>query len=226
MPPSFAHNKVVKFMPSPQVEAAKPRDPSDVGKIFLEALSAHIFGELHEETPHQQAQTLSYALRKAFQFSTNSIHELPLQLGQDHNRAKAYLETAIAAWSDRDDMYALFRQLDLEAADCTVFIEHVSKTIVIDDLAIWLCTEFGHIRTKRQALHCRRYLAANLTKQILGDTDRPRTSTTLSPEDLQARLNEWSNPVVPVKESLHYQQVILPVFKRIREIFKTETTPV
>lgn len=223
---SNIQNTVLDFVSMRQMENTNQTDPTKINETFLEALSVHFLRISDNAAGQQHAQRLSYALRKAFRFSAEALPELPLQLGQDHKKAKAYFETAIATWAATKDMYTLYSMLKLPSNHCAVFIDNLSAIIPIDELAIWLCDEFGHLRTKRQALHCRRYLAAKITNQILSETGRPRANRTLHPDVLQNQLNTWSNPMVSMKESLHYQQVILPIFNRIKEISETKTAPI
>ena len=159
----------------------------------------------------KQLSDISYRLRCAFSFAHEALPQLPLQLGQDYHKASDYVQQAINAWLGSDELTSLFAYLRLDDATEVGIRNLLINSVNIQPMATWLCNEFGEIRTSRQALHSRRYVAIKLTHDAMSAIASAVKETEETREQRQAQLDIWTDLECPIQNSLHYRTVIAPI---------------
>lgn len=200
----------VEFMMGTRT-AANPILRSNAAEAVVSAINERLFESA--DTLYQRAQLsdVSYRLRRAFSFEAEALPQLPLQLGQDYQKASEYIQQAINAWLESQELSALFGYLHLDDPTEAGIRNLLLNSIQIQTLASWLCNEFGEIRTSRQAMHARRYVAVKLTSEATSAINAAVKENEESPAQRQAQLDIWTDLECPIQNSLHYRTVIAPL---------------
>ncbi|MEO1552787.1 MAG: hypothetical protein AAFR82_02550 [Pseudomonadota bacterium] len=184
---------------------------TNAAEALVSAINERLFESsdaLHQRT---RLSDVSYRLRCAFSFAPEDLPQLPLQLGQDYHKASDYVQQAINAWLESDELTNLFAYLCLDDATETGIRNLLINSVNIQPLATWLCNEFGEIRTSRQALHSRRYVAVRLTRDAMASIVDAAKDMDETREQRQAQLDIWTDLECPIQNSLHYRTVIAPI---------------
>ena len=184
---------------------------SNAAESFVSAINKRLFES--DETLSQRAQLsdVSARLRLAFSFEPDALPQLPLQLGQDHHKANKYLEEAIEAWRNSQCLADLFEYLRLDETTISGVQSLLSDCIRVQTLSAWICNEFGEIRTSRQALHARRYVAIKMTQEAISVINGKAHESEDTPAKRQAQLDIWTDLECPLQYSLHHRTVIAPI---------------
>jgi len=190
---------------------ANPILRSNAAEAVVSAINERLFESadpLHQRT---QLSDISYRLRCAFSFRPEALPQLPLQLGQDYHKASEYVQEAINAWLDSPELNAFFGYLHLDDPTEAGIRNLLVGSIQIQSLASWLCNEFGELRTSRQALHARRYVAVKLTSEATALIREATNENEETRAQRQAQLDIWTDLECPIQNSLHYRTVIAPL---------------
>ncbi len=161
---------------------------------------------------------MSFWLRQAFSVRPTDLTPIPLQLGADFNVARDFMATQADRWAASDSFSELFDAAKLAEPQAKAITGFLPSLLPLDHGALWLAREFGEIGAQREADHCRRYVAAWMTRAILGEAGQPAPIGRQSADNLQTRLDGWANPVTGVESSLHFERVIQPMLRRLAEI--------
>lgn len=216
-----SHFKVVGGAHSnltPEVNAPAKTDMNEASTQLVSLIKAAAKSDDDPSGAGQKARHISYLLRTAFSFSTQDMTSIPLHLRHDHAAAKRYIKSQIRNWVKSQNMEQLFQDIGLQKNYAAAFRNYMPSLFDMDEAATWLCAEFGHLNTERQARHCRRYLATKLTSYVRGDLSQERHNTKLDADTLQAQLSDWTNPCIDIEKTLHFQKVIIPICNRIEAI--------
>ncbi|MEM9570665.1 MAG: hypothetical protein AAF996_04310 [Pseudomonadota bacterium] len=184
---------------------------SNAAEAVVSAINERLFESSDTLYQRTQLSDVSYRLRQAFSFEPEMLPQLPLQLGQNYHKASEYLEDAIQAWLEGETLADLFAYLRLDENTAMGVQELLVGSVHVQALSAWLCNEFGELRTSRQALHARRYVAVKLTREAMSAIRDAVTETEESPAQRQAQLDIWTDLDCPIQNSLHYRTVIAPV---------------
>ena len=231
---ALAHEAIEKATPSsaddPQsaaqslIEAARPRvDASEqehrgAFMTFCEHISDFCSRDETIAERRLAAIQASEMLRESFSLRAGDLDPLPMQLGNNHEAAATYLAQQMSRWAERPVLSVSLDKLGVSPADQAVIIAAIQTIAPIDDMALWMTTEFGGIETSREALHCRRYIATKLSQAILGEDGAGRRRLDASPAALQSLLDAWVLPTTDVEQSLHYEIVVAPMINRFADI--------
>ena len=184
---------------------------SNAAEALVSAINERLFESndaLHQRT---QLSDVSYRLRCAFSFAPEALPQLPLQLGQDYHKASDYVQQAVNAWLESEELTNLFAYLQLDDATEVGIRNLLINSVNVQPIATWLCNEFGEIRTSRQAQHSRRYVAVKLTRDAMTTIANAVKETEETREQRQAQLDIWTDLECPIQNSLHYRTVIAPI---------------
>ena len=157
-----------------------------------------------------RAVDASEALRNAFSLRPESLDEVPKQLDGNHLAAADYLYDQFDLWSASPEFQALFTLLNLDDAVRENVARAIMEKVNVEELAVWVCDEFGDLTATRRAIHSRRYIATRLSREIVDLTTLQSETSGVDVEKFQSRLDEWSNPAGSLESSLHYTMVIEP----------------
>jgi hypothetical protein len=190
----------------------------------LNALSGGVTGFIYapNNAPdrRQAAVQMSFLLRRAFSVSADQLEDLPMQLGADFDAARVYMMHQAQIWAAGPELRQLFHAAGLSDIHAHAIQAFLPTILPFDQAAMWLCREFGDLRAEREAAHCRRYVATWLTRALLDDTGRAQPVGRLDASTLQARIDDWSNPIGRVENTLHFERIVQPILKRIAELAK------
>lgn len=200
----------VEFMMGTRT-AASPVLRSNAAEAVVSAINERLFESSDALYQRAQLSDISYRLRRAFSFEPSALPQLPLQLGQDYQKASDYIQKAINAWLNSNELNALFAYLHLDDATEASIRNLLVSSVQIQSIATWVCNEFGEIRTSRQALHARRYVAVKLTSEATSIIREAMKNVDESPAQRQAQLDIWTDLECPIQNSLHYRTVIAPI---------------
>jgi hypothetical protein len=184
---------------------------SNAAEAVVSAINERLFESSDTLYQRTQLSDVSYRLRQAFSFEPEMLPQLPLQLGQDYHKASEYLEDAIQSWLESDNLADLFTYLRLDEGTSEGAQELLAGSVQVQALASWLCNEFGEIRTSRQALHARRYVAVKLTREAMASIREVESELEDTRAQRQAQLDVWTDLECPIQNSLHYRTVIAPI---------------
>lgn len=200
----------VEFMMSKRL-AGNAMFRSNAAEAVVSAINERLFESSDTLYQRTQLSDVSYRLRQAFSFEPEMLPQLPLQLGQDYHKASEYLEDAIQSWLESQTLADLFTYLRLDEGTAAGVQELLAGSVQVQALASWLCSEFGEIRTSRQALHARRYVAVKLTREAMASIRDVESDLEDSRAQRQAQLDIWTDLECPIQNSLHYRTVIAPI---------------
>lgn len=200
----------VEFMMGPR-SVGNPILRSNAAEALVSAINERLFESSDALHQRKQLSDISYRLRCAFSFAHDALPQLPLQLGQDYHKASDYVQQAINAWLGSNELTSLFAYLRLDDATEAGIRNLLINSVNIQPMATWLCNEFGEIRTSRQALHSRRYVAIKLTHDAMSAIASAVKETEETREQRQAQLDIWTDLECPIQNSLHYRTVIAPI---------------
>ncbi len=198
--------------------APSPESPARAFNALAGGVTAYIYGQPDLLARRNATILMSYVLRRGFSVRPEVLSPLPLQLDADFEAARTFLARQAYLWSKCDDLNELFTACKLADDQAAAIRAFLPSLVPIDTGAIWMAREFGHIRAEREALHARRYLAAWMSRAIIGETGQAPALGRLAPDVMQTRLNAWSDPVSPLETSLHFERVIQPYLRRIAEL--------
>lgn len=184
---------------------------SNAAEALVSAINERLFESNDALHQRKQLSDVSYRLRRAFSFASEALPQLPLQLGQDHHKASDYVQQAVNAWLESDELVTLFAYLRLDDATEAGIRNLLINSVNVQPIATWLCNEFGEIRTSRQALHARRYVAIKLTRDAMSAIANTVKDVEETREQRQAQLDIWTDLECPIQNSLHYRTVIAPL---------------
>lgn len=184
---------------------------SNPAEAVVSAINERLFESADTLQQRAQLNDISFRLRTAFSFDPETLPQLPIQLGNDYHKASAYVEQAVKAWLESQELSDLFGYLRLDDATEAGIRNLLLSSIQIQAVASWLCGEFGSIRTSRQALHARRYIAVKLTSDATSAISAAAGETEESRAKRQAQLDIWTDLECPIQNSLHYRTVIAPL---------------
>ncbi|MEM7327712.1 MAG: hypothetical protein AAF437_03165 [Pseudomonadota bacterium] len=200
----------VEFMMGTRI-AGNPMLRSNAAEAFVSAINERLFESHDALYQRKQLSEVSHRLRRGFSFEAEALPQLPLQLGQDYHKASDYIQQAINAWLESEELAALFADLHLDDATEAGIRNLLTNSIQVQPLAAWMCNEFGEIRTSRQAMHARRYVAVKLTRDAMVGVSQLAKDGEETREQRQAQLDIWTDLECPIQNSLHYRTVIAPI---------------
>jgi hypothetical protein len=198
--------------------APASESPARAFNALAGGVTAYIYGQPDLIARRNATILMSYVLRRGFSVRPDVLSPLPLQIDADFEAARTFLARQAYLWSKSEDLNELFDACKLADEQAAAIRAFLPSLIPLDTGAIWLAREFGHIRAEREAEHARRYLAAWMTRAIIGETGAPTPIGRLPADAMQTRLNAWSDPVSPLETSLHFERVIKPFLSRIAEL--------
>lgn len=162
--------------------------------------------------------TISESLREAFSLRTEDLDAVPRSLGSDHGSASTYVGDQLKHWAAHSSLNSLFDLVNLAPYHREEVLKSIQALVPVDEVGIWLTQEFGEIGANREALHCRRYVATRLSKEIFDLSEVRIASVSDDHLVLQEQLDIWARPTANLEDSLHYQVVVSPMVTRLRQI--------
>lgn len=191
--------------------AAKTILQSNPVEAIVSAINERLFES--NDALHQQAQLrdISFHMRQAFSFDPLALPQLPIQLGYDYNKASDYVQRAVRTWLESNDLAAFFAHLGIDDATAAGVRNLLWTSVHVQPVANWLCTEFGGIRTTRQAQSARRFVAIKLTNEAIDLPAKEAEPAGDVRAARQAQLDVWTDLQCPAQNSLHYRTVIAPL---------------
>jgi len=130
---------------------------------------------------------------------------------QNYQKVSDYIQKLITACLNSNMLYAVYSWFYLDGAKEAGIRNLLVSSVQIQSIATWVCNEFGEIRTSRQALHARRYVAVKLTSEATSIIREAMKEVEESPAQRQAQLDIWTDLECPIQNSLHYRTVIAPI---------------
>jgi hypothetical protein len=197
---------------------ARPEHAERALHALSGGVTGYIYGQVNPADRRAAVIQMSFLLRRAFSVRDTDLDALPVQLGVNFDAARTYIAAQASIWAHADDFAALFLAAKITDAHAKAIRVHLPSLIPLDHGAIWLSREFGHVRAAREAEHARRYVAAWLSRAIIGESGRPAPIGKPGAEALQGLLDGWSNPVAGIETTLHFERVIQPMLARIAEL--------
>ena len=209
--PSLAANDT-SAGPKPDISAA------DAFGALADAVTAYINAPHRLKDRRAAVSRISELLREVFCLRAAMLTPVPKQLGAKHDEAADYVYDQLDRWASQPILADFFDTIGLPDDVRPIIILSTMRLIKAEEIAVWLCTEFGDLSASREAEHARRYVA---TKISTGLFDLSKAQPSLSfddPNALQHQLDDWASPTGSIEQSLHYQMVIAPFLNFFHEI--------
>ena len=191
---------------------------ADAFGALADAVTAYINAPHRLKDRRVAVNRISELLREVFCLRAKMLADVPKQLGANHDAAADYIYDQLDRWASQPIITELFDTISLNEDVRPVIILSTMRLIKAEEIAVWLCTEFGDLSATREADHARRYVATKLSTALF-DLSKAQPSLSFEdPNSLQHQLDDWASPTGGIEQSLHYQMVIAPFLNFFHEI--------
>ena len=209
--PSLAANDT-SATPKPNISAA------DAFGALADAVTAFINAPHRLKDRRLAVNKSSELLREVFCLRAAMLTPVPKQLGAKHDVAADYIYDQLDRWASQPVLTEFFDTISLPDDVRPIIILSTMRLIKAEEVAVWLCTEFGDLSATREADHARRYVATKISTCLFDLSNAQPSLSFDSPNALQHQLDDWASPTGGIEQSLHYQMVIAPFLNFFHEI--------
>lgn len=191
---------------------------ADAFGALADAVTAFINAPHRLKDRRAAVNRMSELLREVFCLRAQMLSDVPKQMGAKHDEAADYIYDQLDRWAVQPILTELFDTIALSEDVRPVIIQSTMRRIKAEEIAVWLCTEFGDLSAAREADHARRYVATKISTALFDLSTAQPSLSFENPNALQHQLDDWASPTGGIEQSLHYQMVIAPFLNFFHEI--------